>query len=69
MISTKKKCAPGYPLSGGSAAFTAQYLTVIPSIRMQWGHLGRNADAARVQIVVTDVPGTPPSALSLVRRT
>ncbi|HEV8563264.1 MAG TPA: hypothetical protein VGR06_43665 [Actinophytocola sp.] len=68
-MSSTKKCTPGYQLPGGSAAFTAEYLTVIPSVRMQWGHLGRNADAARVQIVVTDVPGSPMSALSLVRRT
>lgn len=68
MSSTKMKCTPGPQLSGGSAAFTVEYLTVIPSVRMQWGHLGRNADAPRVQIVATDVPGSV-SALSLVRRT
>ena len=63
-----KVCTPGYQLSGGSAAFTAEHQTVINGARMQWRRLGRTADAARVQIVVTDVPDQM-SALSLVRRT
>lgn len=67
MSNLPKACTPGYQLSGGSAAFTADYLTAIHGTRMQWVRLGRGADAARVQIVVTDVPG-PMSALSLVRR-
>ncbi len=66
MSNLPKICTPGYPLSGGSAAFAGD--NHVHGTRMQWGRIGRNADAARVQLIVPDVPGQM-SALSLVRRT
>jgi hypothetical protein len=60
------KCAPGYPVSGGSGAFTAERIAD-HAARVQWKQRGLNATAMRVQTAVTDVPGSM-SALSFVRR-
>ena len=68
MKTLQSKCAPGYPMPGGMVAFTAVGESAVHAARMQWGQLGRNADAKRPQTVITEVPG-PQSAPSLVRRT
>ena len=60
------KCTPGYQLSGGSGAFTAERIAD-HAAQVQWKRRGLNATAMRVQTVVTDVPGSM-SALSFVRR-
>jgi len=59
-------CAPGYRLSGGTGAFTAERQWAMGVDRIQRVRLGRNI-AAHVDTVITDVPG-PRSALSFVRR-
>jgi hypothetical protein len=61
-------CAPGYQLSGGISAFTAERPIVMGANRIQRDQVVRIAATTHVLGVTTDVPG-PRSALSLVRRT
>jgi hypothetical protein len=68
MKTLQSKCTPGYPMPGATIAFTAVGESAVHAARVQWGLLGRNADASRVQTVITDVPDSQ-SAPSLVRRT
>ncbi len=60
------KCAPGYLLSGGSRAFTADRQNAMGVNRIQRARLGRTA-GAHTTTVITDVPDST-SAVSLVRR-
>jgi len=60
-------CAPGYRVSGGTGAFTAERQWAMGVDRIQRARLGRVAVDVHVPNVTTDVPG-PGSALSLVRR-
>lgn len=63
-------CAPGYPVSGGAGAFTAEYVGAhVARAKRQWMRHVRNTDVVRVQtLVITDVPAGSLSALSFVRR-
>ena len=62
------KCgAPGYQLSGDTRAFMGKRPAAMGVDRIQREWSGRNAAAAHVVAVITDVPD-PRSALSFVRR-
>jgi hypothetical protein len=65
------KCTPGYPVSGGIGAFPAGQAhphADFPQLEQQAWRRIRNADAMRVQTVITtDVPGLR-SAPPFVRR-
>jgi hypothetical protein len=64
--SMQDKRTPGYPVSGGCVAFTTGGNSWKSGAHEQRGRLA-GVGAARVQTVITDVPG-PLSALSFVRR-
>lgn len=59
---------PGYPTSGGSAAFTAGGNAWVKAAHEQRGRLNCVVVGPRVQTLIADVPGNM-SALSSVRRT